>query len=236
MRLKYWIIRLTELVIVFLMLILSIHSLISSVIYEAIIRLLTTVFPQRMPAQVLALTPIISLSVVFISLYALGKQKCVDEIYVLSWLIHAPTVLSFSQIDWPKMMGLPVGLQDLRTDLGFMEALIVSLALIAGRLMLVYMFQIREFYRELLSRGAEKEDLERAFPGMLALITLVIGLALLGVVGISLAVPAIKIFLLQILASVPYPYVTIITACLVAIPTCVMTYIYSQHLKAKTRS
>lgn len=228
MELKYWAIRLIELLVALTMLSLSLYSLVNNYVYYFFSHLLMVILSLPIPVQILPLIPLIIVSALFLLFYALGKHKYIDAMYVLSWLMHLPTVLHFSQIDWPRIIGLSMGFQNIQTKIGFMEALLISLLLVAGRILLHYTLLIRNIHKELLFRGAGEADLEKVLFSALTIASLCISLSLFMAFGISLLAPALKDLLAQALITLPYPYVLISVICLIAIPMCAIIYIYSR--------
>lgn len=230
MKLNYLAIRLIEFLMVLSMVGFSIYSLLSNKIYnlailslEAFIQIevLSTIYP------LLPILPILILFTISLYLYALGRPKHLDRVYAISWLIHLPSILRFSQIDWLQALGLPINFQTLETKLSFTETLIISIILVAGRILLFYTSQIRETYLELLGRGAEKDDLRRVLSGMMMFALLFVGSSAAAVLALGYLIPLVKILLNPIITLLPYPYIVVGVICLIMIPLCIILYLHS---------
>ncbi|MEM2568493.1 MAG: hypothetical protein QXT67_00925 [Candidatus Bathyarchaeia archaeon] len=159
MKLNYLAIRLIEFPIVLLMICSSMYSLLNNKIYEFSVLFLNTFTQTSFLSPIYPLLPTLLIIVLFsISLYfyAISRQKHLDRIYVLSWLIYLPSPLHFSRIDWLQALGLPINFQIFETKLSFTETLIIGMFLVAGRILLFYTSQIRETYLELLRRGEKR--------------------------------------------------------------------------------
>ena len=238
LRLKYQFIRLMEFFIVLLMAGLSLYSFSKNKLRELIVLFLQWVLliflrvDAYLPlfSLLTLLTPLIIIMVfsVFLYFYAKGRQKHMDEIYVLSWLMHLPSVLWFSRIDWLQILGSPINFQILETYVSFTETLAISIILVAGRILLFYTSQIREVFLELQGRGAEKDDLETAALGMTALTLILIGSSITVTLAISYLMPVIKSLLSHIIALIPYPYIVVGAICLIMIPACIIMYLHSR--------
>lgn len=234
LRLNYLAIRLIEFFIVLLMFSSSVYSLFNN----NIINLITLFFERFMQvsiiSQIYPFIPIIPklliiiLSSITLYFYVIGKQKYLDGVYIISWIMHLPSIIYFSQIDWFQALGLPINFQMLETKFSFMETLIIGIFLVAGRIILFYTSKIREMYLELLGRGAEKNDLEYILSKMIGIILLYVGSSTIATLAISYLIPIVKSFLILITALLPYPYIVIGVICLIMIPLCAIVYFYSE--------
>jgi len=127
-----------------------------------------------------------------------------------------------------QTLGSPINFQILETWLSFTETLVISIILVAGRILLFYMSQIREVFLELQGRGAEKGDLEIVALGMTALTLVLIGSSIAATLAISYLITIIKSLLSPIIAFIPYPYVVVGAICLIMIPACIIMYLHSR--------
>lgn len=208
----------------------SMYSLLNNKIYEFTILFLNVFLQASFLSPIYPFLPTLPIIILFsISLYfyAIGRQKHLDRIYVLSWLMHLPSLLYFSQIDWLQALGLPVNFQIFETKLSFTETLVVGMLLVVGRILIFYTSQMRETYLELLGRGAEKNDLERMLLGMMMFTLLFVGSSAVASLVISYLIPIFRHLLNPILALLPYPYIVIGVICLIIIPLCIIIYFHS---------
>ncbi|MEM2661200.1 MAG: hypothetical protein QXS74_07770 [Nitrososphaeria archaeon] len=231
MKLSYSTIRLIEFLIVLIMFFSSIYSLLNN----NIINLTILFFERSMQVSILyQLYPfipkllIIVLSSIFLYFYVIGQQKYLDRIYMISWIMHLPSIIYFSQIDWFQTLGLSISFQMLETKLSFTETLIIGIFLVAGRVMLFYTSKTREMYLELLGRGAEKNDLETILSRIIGLILLYVGSSAIATLAISYLIPTVKSLIIPITTFLPYPYIVIGVICLIMIPLCIIIYFYSE--------
>lgn len=225
---QYWMIRLVEFLTLSLMICSSLYSLTNNKIYASIISFVQTVAPTYTLAQILTLTPLLLVGLLSLCFYILGDEKHMERIHTLSWMLHSPSVLWFSQIDWLKIIGFPIDFQVFQTSLSFAETLIISIILVSGRIMLFYTSHVRRRLSEFLKRGASEEDLKNAVLNMMMFAFACLGLSILNAVALSSAIPALKENLSPIIAKLPYPYMIIGITCLLAIPACVILYVHSQ--------
>jgi hypothetical protein len=228
LKIQYWTIRLVELTTISLMISSSLYSLISNRIYNLIVAVILRVVPLQAPAQVLPLIPPLMVSASSLYFFALGRQKHMERIHVLTWLIHLPSILWYSQIDWFQAVGFPVNFQIFQTRLTFMETLLASVVLVAGRIMLFYTSQLRETYSELLKRGAAKEDVENALSKATAFMLAFLVISSLSAIAAIYAIFIIKPILSPLLAGIPYRHIIIGIICLMIIPICIIAFIYNQ--------
>jgi hypothetical protein len=247
LRLKYSFIRLIEFFIVLLMAGLSLYSFSKHMLHKLVVLLFQRallIVPQvnvYLPIlNFLTMLPTLIIIIVFSTLlyfYAKGHQKDMDKIYVLSWLMHIPSVLWFSRIDWLQILwdivrttnstlGLLISSQILETQLSFTETLLISITLVAGRILLFYTSQIREVFLELQRRGAEKDDLEMAAFEMTILTLILIGSSIAATLAISYLTPIIKSLLSPMIMFTPYPHIAVSAICLIMIPICIIVYLY----------
>lgn len=235
MRLGYATVRLIEFTLVLLMAGSSMYSFLNNVLFDEVM-----LFLKRLLMSLNIPTPIYTdtflrvlfffiFSLVFLYLYAKGKETHFNRVYTISWLMHLPSILYFSRIDWLREMGLLINFQLFKTNLSFLDTLVIGMILVSGRILLYYMSKIRETYLELVERGASEEDLEHAISGM-AMFTLafVVSTSVVAFI-VSQAIPLIASFFVQKVASLPYTYIMIGGISLVVIPAILIIYIYSSR-------
>jgi len=230
MRLNYSAIRSTEFLVALLMICSSIYSLLNNRIYDFFILFLSRFLQASFLSPIypfLPTLPIVILFSVSLYFYAMGRQKHLDGIYAISWLIYLPSLLYFSRVDWLQVLGLPINFQMFETKLSFAETLIIGISLVTGRILLFYISQIREIYLEMLGRGAEKNDLEHVLPGMMMFTILLAGSSTAASLAISYLIPVFRHLLNSIITLLPYPYIIIGVICLTIIPLCIIIYFHS---------
>lgn len=228
MKLKYRHIRLIELFLVLLMFGLALYSFSKNRVYDSMILLLQQLSALLKVDVDQPIYLIIFIIIPFLYFYAMGREEHMDGVYMMSWLMHLPSVLWYSGLDWLKVVGSPLNFQVLETRLSFEEVLLISAILVGGRILLFFTCQIRETLIGLRKRGADESDLEAVIPGMtgfaLTLVTLSTALAL----AVSYLIAVTKELFNPVVALAPYPYVTFGVACLVAIPALVIIYFHSK--------
>jgi len=205
------------------------YELMTSLLQHLLLALLPAEARQQLIAFPTALVTMIIVSIIALLLYfyAKGQEKHMDGVYVMSWLMHLPSILWYSNLDWLKVLGLPLNFQVLETRLSFAETLIISAILVGGRALLFFTSNIRDALTRLQGRGAEEDDLKVAAAGMVTLALALVALSTAMVLTMSYLIPMIKVLLGPVIALIPYPYVVIGAACLIIIPVIVIAYLYN---------
>jgi len=205
------------------------YESIASSLQQLLLALLWTEARQQLAALPIApMIIIITMTSSLLYFYVKGWEKHMDRVYAMSWLMHLPSILWYSNLDWLRVLGSPLNFQVLETQLSFVETLIISAFLVGGRALLFFTSQIRETLVMLQERGAGDDDLGAAASGMTTLALLLVALSIVATLAMSYLMPMIKALLSPIIALTPYPHVVIGIACLIAIPVFVIMYLYSK--------
>lgn len=235
MRLGYTAIRLIEFAIVLLMAYSSMYSFLNNALYDGAMLLLEGLLMKMNITTPISLDVFIRLSffsifsLILLYFYAKGKEVHFNRFYTLAWLLHLPSILYFSRIDWLREMGLFINFQIFKTSLSFSDTLVIGAILVSGRILLYYTARIKETYHELIERGASKDDVESAISAMttFSLIFIVFTSAIAFIA--SHAIPLLASFFVPRVSSIPYPYIVLGAISLVAIPAIIIAYIHSRR-------
>ena len=231
MRLGYKQIRLLELIVIFLMVGISFYSFLKNKVYHltssALQQILFTLLPLEVHRE-LTLALLIAVIAPLLHLYSKGREKHMDGIYAILWLMHLPSVLYYSGLDWLEAISAQLNFQVFETELSLGNTLLIGAILVGGRILLFLTSNIRKTLEELQKRGADEDDLMKVSSGMtffaLTIVTFSISMALL----MSYIIPMIKALLNPFTGMVPYTYAVVGTASLIAIPVIAILYLYSR--------
>jgi hypothetical protein len=201
---------------------LSYYNFTHNNLYTSILTVLEALnVPQQLCTIIL---PAILLSAVL----TLTLAGAFSKICHLSLILLIPSILWFSNLDWLQILGLPINLQFFKTDLPFTYTLYSGLLLISSETLLYFFSQIKITRNELLSRGAEKVDVERVAMKQFAFASTLTALCTLATLVISNAAFLLKTTFQNFTKQILHPYITLgaISAAITII--CILAYLRAQ--------
>ena len=201
---------------------LSYYNLTHNNLYTSILTVLEALnVPQQLSVMIL---PAILLSAVFTLMLAGAFSK----ICHLSLILLIPSVLWFSNLDWLQILRLPINLQFFKTDLPFTCILYSGLLIISCETLFHFLSQIKSTRSELLSRGADKEDVEKVAIKQFTFASTLTALCTLTTLVIVNAAFLLKTTFQNFTRQILYPYITLGAISTAITIICILAYLRSQ--------
>lgn len=213
MRARYYSVRAFELAITFASCYLAVGSFFHSFIYVLIKQFLGDLLLSLNVSYTLAvvnpetiLPQLFSVLVFIVTFYywLFGSRAKILFIFKFNMALFLPEALSFSQLDWLRLFGVP---SFFITERGFSELLVTGLVIVAGYIILYMNSGFLETGASLLKRGALQEESDLVFVNQSMILFLMMIVSFIVVFGAYFAVPVIKAQVHTLLQSQVYRYI-----------------------------
>ena len=237
MRAKYYVVRFVELLVTFCASYLAVNSFFHTFLYGLIKQLFTDILSKYEISFVLtpfdpeAILPLIISGIVFILIsyvWLFGSRSGILSIYHFNLVLFLPEALSFSKLDWLKLVD-PT--QWFITDRTFEVNLVTALVIMAEYLTLYMTTRFLEIKEVTERRGALREEADRVFVNQSAMYFLLLIASSIVVLGVSFAVPIVKDQIHQLLQTQQYRYVILGIVSSIIISASIIIY-YREHTRS----
>ncbi|MDH5363035.1 MAG: hypothetical protein OEW84_06955 [Aigarchaeota archaeon] len=236
MRAKYYTVRLFELLITFSASYLAVNSFFHSFIYELKKQLFTDILSNYDISFVLApfnpeaILPLIISGIVFIItsyVWLFGSRSGILSIYHFNLVLFLPEALSFSKLDWLRLVDTT---QWFLTDRTFEINLITALVIMIEYVTLYMTTRFMEIKEVTERRGALREKADRVFVNQSAISVLLLIASFMVVLGASFTVPVIKTQIHQLLQTQQYRYILLGIISSIIVSASIIIY-YREHTR-----
>jgi len=239
MRVKYYTIRFLELAITFASCYLAVGSFFHSFVYALIKQFVAGLLARVDVSYALTgvnpdviLPQLISVLVFIVAFYywLFGSRANVLSIYNFNMVLFLPEALTFSQLDWSRLLGVP---RFFLTERGFSEVLITGLVIVAGYVVLFMNGRFLEARAAIERRGALGEEADLVFVSQSMISFLVITVSFMVVFGASFVVPIVKARVHELLRTQVYRYILLGAVSSIIVSASLLVY-YREHVTGKT--
>lgn len=205
---------------------LSYYNFIHNNLYTSI---LTVLEALNVPQQ---LCTIILPAILFSMVFTLMLAGAFSKICHLSLILLIPSILCFSNLDWLQILRLPISLQFFKTDLPLTYILYSGLLIISCETLFYFNSQIKRTRNELLSRGAEKVDVEKVAMKQFAFASTLTALCTLTTLVIANVAFLLKTTFQNFTKQILYPYITLGAVSAAITIICILAYLKAQAGKS----
>jgi hypothetical protein len=198
---------------------LSYHCFTQNNLYPRLLRVLELL---QLPQQ---LTPLIPPSILLSVALALTLTGAFTKICHLSLVLLLPSTLWFSNLDWLQILNLPINLQLFKTEMPLTYILGTGVLLFSTETLLHFLQHAKRTRSELLSRGADRWDVEKTAVKQYMFALTLTTLSTLTAVATAAAALLLKAALLNLTAQMPYPYIILGTSAAAITLTSILAYL-----------
>ena len=234
MSARYYSVRAFELAITFTSCYFAVGSFFHSFIYVLIKQFMGDLLLRLNVSYTLAvvnpetiLPQLISVLVFIVTFYywIFGARAKILFIYKFNMALFFPEVLSFSQLDWLRLLGVPAFFI---TERGFLELLITGMVIVAGYIILYMNSRFLEIRKSLLKRGALQEEADLVFVNQSMILFLMMTVTFIVVFGVYFTVPIIKAQVHKLLQRQIYRYILLGLISSIIIAVSILVYFREQ--------
>lgn len=234
MRVKYYAVRSFELLITFSASYLAVDSFFHSFIYQLIRQLFSDLLSNLNISYALApfnpetILPQIISGIVFVItsyVWLFGSRSDVLSIYHFNLVLFLPEALSFSKLDWLRLIDTTKWFITERT---FGVILLTALVIMAAYVTLYMTNRFMETKTAIEQRGALRDEADRVFVNQSTISILLLFASFIIILGASYVVPVIKAQVHQLLRTQEYRYILLGVISSIIVSGSIIVY-YREH-------